>query len=84
MKNYHILEVKHIPQTDFSPARVKIKSPRFKTSVLVSYNNEVASNNPCLETAEKWLLSKNFDIVGMGEGSIGYYIITNTFEPIKK
>lgn len=85
MKNYHILQISFVPMTNQCLYnRVRIKSQRFKQSVLIPWNNEPGEISKAIEVAEKWLQSKGFDIVGQGEGNADYdYIITNTFEPLK-
>lgn len=84
MKNYHILQIESVPATNTEPARVRIRSQRFRQSVLIYYSNEPGDSSPTYNTAIKHLESKGFDIVGKGEGGASYdYIITNTFEPLK-
>jgi len=80
MTNYHILTVKYIGQTNYSPSRVKIISERFKTSKMIEFDGELGYT---LDNAENWLRNNGFDIVGCAEGKGHYYIITNTFKPLK-
>jgi len=97
MQNYHIIKVVTLGATNTKPARVKIISERFKQSIIVPFDNEPDSRNPSIETAIKCLNSvvyfkegngnpiarKGFNIIGQGEGSDHYYLISTTFEPIK-
>ena len=82
MKNYHILLVSHFMGNDCIP-RVRIKSQLFKQSIKVPYTNEPGEHvNPKIE-AKKYLENKGFVIVGMGELTNDYVLISETFEPIK-
>ncbi len=83
MNNYHILEASHIPQTNFRPPGIRLLTERFKQIIILPYDNEAGSNNPLLETAEKYLEGKGFEIIGAGMTKKGYAIITNTFKPLK-
>jgi hypothetical protein len=81
--NFHVLIVKTLPATNTLPARVSIKSERFKQSVVISFNHDIDAVSPTIETAVAYLTGKGFEIMGKAEGSDHYYLITNTFEPIK-
>lgn len=78
MTNYHILNISFIGSTDRRPARVKIKSDRFKQSVIVQFDYEFDT----VGTALNWLQSQEFEIVGKGEGKDSYYLISTTFKPL--
>lgn len=82
-KNYHILRVKYIAQTNTKPSRVKIISELFECSVTTPFTNEAGSAIPSLDTAELWLKNNGFDIVGHAEGNGHSYVITNTFKSLK-
>lgn len=79
-KNYHLLKVTYIGPTNYLGSRVKITSERFKQSKTISY--DYAFNN-ALDIAEDWLTKNGFEIVGHGEGKDCYYVISNTFEPLR-
>jgi hypothetical protein len=80
LQNHHILIVKYIGQTNYTPSRVKIISERFKVSKTIEYDHEF---NNTLDIAEDWLKKNGFELVGCGEGKGHYYIITSTFKPLK-
>lgn len=79
--NYHILKVKYYGPTNTSGSRVGIISERFEQRVTINYNYELG--NSC-ETAIDWLEKNGFQVIGKGEGKDHYYIITTTFEPLRK
>lgn len=81
--NFHVLQVKHIPGTNYREPRVKVISERFKQSIYLPYDNDIASGAPALETAIKHLHAKGFNITGKGEGAQCYYLIVDTFLPLK-
>lgn len=81
--NFHILIVSTLPATNTLPARVRIKSERFKQAIIIPFDHEIDTASPTIETAVKYLVSKGFNVIGKGEGSDHYYLITNTFEAIK-
>lgn len=76
-KNFHILTVKYISQTNFKPSRIKIISERFKASKTIEYDHRFSNT---LEIAEYWLEKNGFEIIGHAEGTNCYYVISNTFE----
>lgn len=80
MNNYHILQVKGMPVTNENPARVKILSERFETSIIIPYTNEPGSISPALPTAIEWLINHGYKLIGQGEGNGHYYIISETFK----
>lgn len=79
--NHHILIVKFIGWSHTQPAMVKIISERFKESVKFTFDTTYG-NDTC-EQAEYWLKKKGFNVIGHAEGKGHYYVITNTFEPLK-
>lgn len=81
MTHYHTFEVSYPSATNTLQARVKIRSPRFKQSKIISYDFECRDIQ---EVAEKWLMQNNFNIIGGGESSTGYVIITDTFKPLQE
>jgi hypothetical protein len=81
MENLHILKTSYLGATNTRGARVKIYSERFRQSVVIPYNYRF---NSALDIAINWLQSKGFEIVGKAEGVNNMYVITKTFQPIKK
>ena len=75
MENFHIITAKYLPYTNTKPARIRIRSDRFKETVIVSYHE--------YETAVEWLKEKGFNIVGTGSTNKEIIIVTNTFKPLK-
>lgn len=80
MTNYHILQVKGIGATNTNPARVKIISERFKSSIIIPYTNDPGSISPALPTAIDWLTKHGYEVIGQGEGKDHYYLISTTFK----
>jgi hypothetical protein len=78
--NYHILEVRYLNPTNSRGARVSIKSARFKQSVIINFDY---AENSIADMAVNHLRSAGFDIIGIGESVEGYYLISDSFEPIK-
>lgn len=80
MTNYHIIKIKYLPATTYRPARIKLISERFHNYVIIPYDYQY---NSAYDMAEVWLLSHSFNVIGLAEGSDCYYIITDTFKPLK-
>lgn len=78
--NYHVLIVKYVGQTNYTPSRIKIISERFKHSVIIPYDHDHADS---CEVAEAWLKKNDFNIIGHAEGKGHYYVIVDTFKPLK-
>jgi hypothetical protein len=87
--NLHLLQVKHVPMTDTTPARVRIRSQRFNQSVIIPYTNEPGSNSAVKDTAIAWLLKEGFTIVGQCELKEDYGFLVDdrteegAFKPLK-
>lgn len=81
LQNFHVLKIYYIGPTDYLGSRVKIKSERFKCSVTIDYDHRY---NGICDIAQNWLQGKGFDLIGKAEGKDCYYIISNTFQPLKK
>ena len=79
-KNYHVIQASYLGATGFKGTRVKLYSERFRTSKVLSYDY---SGNDIAHTAEKYLKSKGFTILGKGETKNGYAIISSTFKDIR-
>jgi hypothetical protein len=84
LTNFHILTIKCLGATNTQPSRVKIISDRFKQSQIISFTNDPGASSPTIDSAKEWLQNNGFELIGMGEGKDCYYIITSTFEPLKK
>lgn len=84
LTNFHILTIKCLGATNTQPSRVKIISDRFKQSTLIPFTNDPGASSPTIDSAKEWLQNNGFELIGMGEGKDCYYIITSTFEPLKK
>ena len=81
--NLHVLMVAILGATNNLPARVRIKSERFRQSIVIPFDHEIDTASPTIETAVKYLNKKGFNIIAKGEGSDHYYLITDTFQAIK-
>lgn len=81
--NYHVIVVKYLGATNTKPSRYKLISERFKQSVICSYGAD-QSFNSSLEYAADKLKNMGFVIIGQAEGKDCDYLISNTFEPLKK
>lgn len=80
MTNYHILTVSYLGATITRGGRIKIKSERFEQVITIPYNY---SCNNSLDGAKNWLKENEFEVIGQGEGSECYYVISTTFKPLK-
>lgn len=80
--NVHVLKVHYIPQTNDKPARIKIFSERFRHGVTFSWDGDFGKDT--CEQAEHWLQKKGFNIIGHAIPPDFYYIITDTFQPLKQ
>lgn len=81
IQNFHVLTVKYIGATNFKPSRVKIISERFNQSVVLDYDHDFDNT---MEVAADWLTKNHFNITGKAEGKNCYYVITDSFQPLKK
>lgn len=80
LSNFHIITVTYLGATNFKGSRVKLHSDRFNESKIINYDH---SYNNTSEIAQAYLESKGFELIGHGEATNGYYLISNTFESIK-
>lgn len=78
--NVHVLTIKYVGPTNYKPSRVKIISERFNNSITINYDHEF--NDSC-EIAENWLKKNGFNVLSHAEGKGHYYVITDTFKPLK-
>ena len=81
VKNFHVLRVTYLGPTNCKGSRVKITSDRFEQSKTLDYDYHF---NNTLEIAEDWLKKNGYNITGHAEGKDCYYVITDTFQPLKK
>ena len=81
MENLHIIKTTYLGATNTQGARVKIYSERFRHSVVIPYNY---CFNDALQVAIFWLQARGFEIIGKGEGKENMYVVSTTFEPLKK
>lgn len=79
--NYHVIEATFLGATNTRGSRVRINSPRFEQKVIIGYDHKF---NSCGEVAADYLSKNGFNIIGCGESKNGYFIITDTFEPLKE
>ncbi len=84
LPNFHVLIIKAIGATNTEPARVKIISERFKQSIKIPFTNNPGASNPATDSAMEYLEKIGYELIGKGEGKDHMYIITSTFEPLKK
>ena len=80
MTNLNTIEIKFISPTNFRGARIKLTSPRFKSSVTISYDYSMSNT---YEIAQEWLESNGFVCEYMSEGRSCYYIHSSTFISFK-
>lgn len=79
--NFHVLKISFVGATDHKGARIKIRSDRFKQTVVISYNHEFSRSS---DIAADYLSKNGFNIIGKAEGNANFdYLITDTFESIK-
>ena len=78
--NYHVIKAKYLGPTDYRGSRVQLISDRFEQRVTIDYDH---SFNGTKDIAIDWLERHGFNILGAAEAKDGYYIISNTFEPLK-
>lgn len=83
MENYHIFHISPVHATSTKPARVKIRSERFRDSLIIGYTNEPGGNSPARDTAINFLSEKGFVIIGEGESHAGLFLISETFKSLK-
>jgi hypothetical protein len=81
MNNYHILRIQYHGPTNHRGSRVTITSDRFKQRVTIPY--EYLHNN-AVDNAAAWLKKQGYNVIAEGEGPRWNYLITDTFEPLKK
>ena len=75
-----VFEVSYMRPTDKRGSRVKISSQRFKQSVIISYDS---SKRDIHVMAKDWLIQRGYNITGHGERERGFFIMSDTFKPLK-
>jgi hypothetical protein len=64
--------------------RIRIKSQRFKQSIIIPFENAPGANIHVVSNAAIYLERMGFTLIGKGEGNDDYdYIVTDTFKPLK-
>lgn len=76
--HFHILTCKHVPETNTSTSGVRIRSERFEQSIKVPYTNAPGSHSSVVDTAVSYLASKGIEVMGKGESTNHYYLITDS------
>lgn len=78
--NLHVFKVSFIAATDTESPKLSIYSERYKERVTIDRNQKEGGPT---EQAVSFLKSKGFNILGKGEASSLFYIISNTFNNLK-
>jgi hypothetical protein len=81
MKNLHIFKIKYFGPTNFKGSRIRITSERFEQSIIISWDY---SQNGSVQIAANHLQKLGFNIIGQSEGKTENYLISDTFNPLKK
>ena len=79
LNNLHALEVSFIAPTNTRGGRVKIKSNRFRQSIITDFKDDAYT----YEAGQRWLLDNGFELVAQAEGKDSYIILSTTFKPLK-
>ena len=81
LTNFHGIHVKFLPATDYKGERVRLKSDRFNQSVIFGYSyNHMTVRDDGVD----WLKEHGFNLVGQFETKDGYYLLTDTFKPLRE
>lgn len=76
----HVFKIVFLPITmSFKKSRVRIYSERFKEHVTIDMDRE-----DMLEDANDWLKTNGFNVIGFADGNSCKYIISDTFNKLKK
>jgi hypothetical protein len=82
MNNYHILRIQYHGPTNHRGSRVTITSDRFKQRVTIDYDHRYSNS---VDNAAAWLTERGYNLIAQGEGPrFENYLITDTFQPLKK
>jgi hypothetical protein len=80
MENLHLIKVKYIGPTDFNGAKIKLFSQRFNHSITLLFDYKF---NNSIDIAIDYLVNNNYNIIGVADYKKSYFIVTNTFKPLK-
>lgn len=83
LPNYHIFTITPIAETNERGACVEIKSQLHPQKIRIPYTNDPGASTPSIDTARIYLESNGFELIGRGESPAGYFLISDTFEPLK-
>lgn len=83
LPNYHIFRITPVAENNDRAAFVMLVSGRYDQMIPLPYTNEPGAASPARDTAVLYLKEKGYNLVGMGESENGWYLISDTFEPIK-
>ena len=76
----HAISIKYHGATNTRGSRVSITSHRFEEKVFIPYDYQY---NNIYNMAYDYLISKNFNIIGLSEVKDGYILLSDTFRSIK-
>lgn len=85
MYKFHIIKVTAVPATETKPAKVRIYSELWGKALIVPFSEVDA-----ITTAESYLKSTGFNILGSGEGQLNKsniketFIVTDTFDKLPR
>ena len=81
MEQLHVLKVRAYTR---GGAKVQIESEYWEQTIRIPFNNEPGATQPAIETAEKYLLSQGFELIGrsLGKGH-RHYIVAKNFLKLK-
>jgi len=80
IENYHLIEIKYHVKSN-GGSRVKLSSYRFNDSIIIPYEYGFRDS---LEIGINFLESKGMTIKGKGEMKNAYFVIIETFLPLKE
>ena len=87
-KNFHLIKATFHGPTNYRCSRVSIESCHFseregpKDKVTFEFDNMLHST---IENANAWLVSRGFEVVGVGElDAKSYVFISSTFKSVKQ
>jgi hypothetical protein len=85
-KNYHIFCAIFLPMTAKLDARFKVYSERFKQYIVINCStlDEITGEYSYVLKIAKHLETLGYNILGIGGGDDCNYVISDTFEPLKK
>jgi len=81
MENLHVLRIQYHGPTNHRGSRVSIISDRFEQRVTIPYDYKY---NHSMDIAAAYLKEQGYNVIGIAEGKDHDYVITDTFQPLKK